>query len=131
MIGTDPHDTFENAISGPALARTYGTEAKDLPANHPAWIKVGKTTGRLATMLGLMNGVELVVPCGGVGAGASDYYGSHLRNMMTTYNKYANAAQQKFTPDIIPVPAEEAQVFEMYGTEGVMRDFATRDSFSR
>jgi len=64
----NPLDTFENAISGPALMRTYGKDARELPANHPAWKIVGESAGRLSTILGVMNGVELVVPCGGAGS---------------------------------------------------------------
>lgn len=126
LLSSDPQDTFENRISGTALARTYGKDARELPADHSAWKQVGESTGRLATILGIMNGVELVVPCGGVGAGASDNYGPHLRDMLDACRKYGNGAQKLFLPQIIPVPRADAQVFEMFGGEGVMRDFSTR-----
>lgn len=72
--------------------------------------------------------VELVVPCGGVGAGASDKYGPHLRDMIDTYREYGNGAQKLFLPEIVLVPQEDAQIFEMFGGEGVMRDFTTRSA---
>jgi predicted NBD/HSP70 family sugar kinase len=126
LLSGDPVDTFENAVSGPALKRVYGKDARDLPASHPAWKKVGESAGRLSTILGVMNGVELVVPCGGIGAGASDKYGPHLRSMIDTYREHGNGPQKLFLPEIIPVPQADAQIFEMFGGEGVMRDFATR-----
>lgn len=126
VLSADPFDTFENAISGPALTRLYGMDPREMPASHPAWIRVGEVAGRMATLLGIMNGVNLVVPCGGVGAGASDLYRPHLQSMIKAYNLYGNGAQKLFQPEIIPVPSKDAQVFEMYGGEGVMRDFSTR-----
>jgi len=128
LLSADPVDTFENAVSGPALARTYGEDARELSPDHPAWKKVGEFAGRLATILGVMNGVELVVLCGGVGAGASDNYGPHLRSMIDTYREYGNGPQKLFLPEIVPVPQADAQVFEMFGGEGVMRDFITRSA---
>ncbi len=128
ILSADPVDTFENAVSGPALTRTYGKDARELPPNHPAWKRVGESVGRLSTILGLMNGVELVVPCGGIGAGASDNYGPHLRDMIDTYREYGNGPQKLFLPEIVPVPQADAQVFEMFGGEGVIRDFATRSA---
>lgn len=122
----DPFDTYENAVSGTALARMYGTDTRELPTGHPAWKRVGEVAGRLATMLGLMNGVELVVPCGGVGAGASEKYEPHLRSMVEAYREYGNGPQKLFLPKIVPVSSAEAQIFELLGGVGVMRDFSTR-----
>jgi len=72
-----------------------------------------------------MAGVELVVPTGGVGAGASDKYGPHLTAFIERYLEVANAPQRKFMPKIVLVPSDEAAHFEMYGAEGVMRDHVT------
>ncbi len=126
VLSADPYDSVENAVSGRALERIYGMDARDLPADHPAWKRVGETAGQLATMLGLMNGVELVVPTGGVGAGASEKYVAHLRRMIEAYGQHCNATQRLLLPAIDLVPSSESQIFEMYGGEGVMRDFSTR-----
>lgn len=128
LLSGDPLDTFENAVSGPALARTYGKDARELPSSHPAWKKVGESVGRMATILGVMNGAGLVVPCGGVGAGGSDSYSTHLRSMIDTYREYGNGTQKLFLPEIVPVPQADAQIFELFGAEGVMRDFTTRNA---
>lgn len=123
--GEDPTETYETTLSGPAIERRFG-DARQIPADHPIWRKVGGATARLATTLSLMHGAQLVVPCGGVGGGASDKYGPHLDEIMETYGRFGNGPQRKFAPEIEPVPADEAQIFELYGGAGVMRDFETR-----
>lgn len=127
LLSSDPFDTFENTVSGPALARAYGKDARELAADHPAWKRVGEVAGQLATTLGVMNSVELVVPCGGVGAGASDNYLPHLLKMIDNYRQYGNGTQKLFLPEIIPVPSADSQIFELFGGEGVVRDFSTRN----
>jgi predicted NBD/HSP70 family sugar kinase len=126
-FSADPRDTVENDVSGPALARRYGEDARQFSASHPAWRRVGESVGRLSVLMGVMSKVDLVVPCGGVGAGASEKYEPHLRSMVTTFNEYGNGPQKLFMPEIIPVPSQDAQVFEMFGGEGVMRDYMTRN----
>jgi predicted NBD/HSP70 family sugar kinase len=125
-LTSDPYDTFENAVSGTAIAKTYGSDPTLLPVDHPAWAKVGDSAARLSSILGLMNGVELVVPCGGVGSGAWNSYSPHLLATLRNYREHGNGAQKQFLPEVIPVPTSDAQVFEMFGAEGVMRDFVTR-----
>lgn len=122
----DPRDTFENRVSGPALEKTYDRDARELAADHPAWKKVGETVGRMSCVLGLMNGVELVVPCGGVGGGASDKYEPHMRAMLDAFREYGNGAQKLFLPYVVPVPSAEAQIFELHGGAGIIRDLRTR-----
>ncbi len=124
-LSLDPDDTFENQVSGPALAKEYGVEAQDIPSGHPAWERVSNAVARMAITLGVMNGVELVVPCGGVGSGASEKFFPQLRAQLADYRKVANETQKLFLPQIIPVPSSDAQVFELFGGEGVMRDFKT------
>jgi len=126
LLSDDPIDTFENLVSGPALERAYGTDARELAADHPAWKRVGVTVGKLSIMLGLMNGVEFIVPCGGVGAGAADKYWPYMTNLIKTTKLYGNKAQRLFVPNIMAPRPEEAQTFEMFGGEAVMRDFLTR-----
>lgn len=126
MLSSDPTDTFENNLSGPALAEYYGKDARDLPHGHPAWQIVGTAVGRLSCILGLMNGADLVVPCGGIGAGASDKYRRHLSDMLLSYLEHCNGAQKLLLPKIVPVMNADAQIFELFGGEGVMRDAMTR-----
>lgn len=126
-LGADPTRTFESFVSGPALERDYGLSAQDLPVDHPAWKRVGETIGQMTTLLGVMNGVGLVVPCGGVGSGGSTKYEPHLRAVMDTYEAYSNGTQKLFMPKIAVVPIDDAQTFELYGGEGVVRDFNTRE----
>ncbi len=121
----DPFDTFERRYAGPALAATYNCDPREMATNHPAWQAIGVAAGRMAATMGLMNNVELVVPVGGVGAGASDKYGRHLDEFMATYREYGNGPQKLFAPEIAFVAPSESQVFEMYGAEGVMRDYLT------
>jgi predicted NBD/HSP70 family sugar kinase len=130
-LSADPTDTFENAVSGTALARVaiaggFGEDSRYLPPTHPAWRRTGETVGRMANLLGPMLGVELVVPCGGVGSGAYAEYGPHLDALFETYKEFGNATQILFMPEIVPVPKSDRQVFEMYGGEGVIRDIQTR-----
>jgi hypothetical protein len=123
---SDPYDTYEQRISGPALERTYGMKPKHMKPEHPAWRKVGTEMGQLAVTLGLTTGADLVVPCGGVGAGASGNYGPHLADTMHTFREYGNGPQKQLLPEVIPVPSADAQTFELYGAEGIMRDAFTR-----
>jgi predicted NBD/HSP70 family sugar kinase len=122
-LSADPFDTFEARYAGPAMARTYDMDPRDMPADHPAWQAVGVAAGRMATTMGLMNGVELVVPTGGVGAGASDKYGPHLERFMATYREYGNGPQKLFAPEVAFVDPSMSQEFEMFGAEGVVRDY--------
>lgn len=126
MLSDDPFDTIENTVSGPALLRQYGKSPEDLNSKHPAWDKIEGFIGRLALQLGLGYGVELVVPTGGIGAGASEKYRLGLRELLENIATYGNATQQLFLPDVRLVHPTEAQVFELFGAEGVMRDFTTR-----
>lgn len=126
ILSNDPKHTIENTVSGTALEHTYKERPEDLPADHPAWEKVGGEVGRMTMLLGLMNGVDLVVPCGGVGGGASNKYTPHLRAFMEACRKYGNEAQIQCAPKIIPVSPSNAQIFELFGGQGVIRDFATR-----
>jgi predicted NBD/HSP70 family sugar kinase len=125
LLSTNPFDSFEGRYSGPGMKRRYGRDPEDLPASHPAWPEEGDAIGRLALTLGLMNEVELVVPTGGVGAGASSKLREHLRRFTDTIVKQGNGPQNLFMPDIQLVPPAEAKKFEMYGAEGVMRDRLT------
>jgi predicted NBD/HSP70 family sugar kinase len=127
VLSTDnPIATYEKYYGGPAIQRLFQRSPKDMTAEHPGWHHVGHGIGRMATLLSLMNGVELVVPCGGVGAGGSEKYMPHLEEFMEQYLKNANTAQKMLTPEIIPVAPENDQSFEMFGAEGVMRDYLTR-----
>jgi len=126
LIGDDADDTYENTASGTALETRYGIEPKDIPPDHQAWKLVGKMIGRMATTLSQMHGAELVVTTGGVGANSSDKYNSHLDEFMRRYDKLANGTQKTFRPDIKPVSPRDAQIFELYGAEGIMKDFMTR-----
>ncbi|MGF7228552.1 MAG: hypothetical protein ACQR33_01055 [Candidatus Saccharibacteria bacterium] len=126
LLSDDPFDRFEDSFSGPGLERRYHANSRDLPADHPAWRGVGRAVGRLSTTMSIMSGVDLIVPCGGVGSGASEKYAPHLEDFMDSYRKFGNGPQQLFAPEIIPVPPEDCQVFEMFGAEGVVRDFLSR-----
>ena len=126
LLSDNPADTFENLVSGPSLERDYKANPEELPNGHMAWRRVGSVTGRLATMLGMMNGAELVVPCGGVGSGASEKYWPYLEEVIQYYVERGNRTQRLFLPEIFPVPASQAQTFELFGGEPVMRDFLTR-----
>ena len=79
MLSGDAADRFEDRYSGPGMENRYGMSPEDIPAGDPAWAEEGTVAGRLALTMGLMNGVELVVPTGGVGAGASHKLEPHIR----------------------------------------------------
>lgn len=131
MLSGDPEDTFENAVSGTALAKIavaegFGEDSRYLPDDHPAWKRTGEAVMQMSNILGLMLGAELVVPCGGIGSGAQNEYGPHLSDLLEIYAARCSATQGLLKPEIIPVPRADRQVFEMYGGEGVMRDAYTR-----
>lgn len=125
LLVADPTDTFEARYSGPGMKQRYGRSPEDIPATYVVWEEEGDAIGRLALTLGLMNGVELVVPTGGVGAGASDKLKSHLERFALTVQESGNGPQKLFMPEIKLVPPDEATEFEMYGGEGVMREHLT------
>jgi predicted NBD/HSP70 family sugar kinase len=122
LLSGDPADRFEDRYSGPGLEKRFKFKPEDLPATHPAWIEEGVAIGRLAMTLGLMSGVELVVPTGGIGAGASNKYGPHLERFLETYSSVGNGPQKAFIPQVLLVPPSDTEAFEMYGAEGVMRE---------
>jgi predicted NBD/HSP70 family sugar kinase len=125
-MSDDPFDRFEDAYCGPGIERRYGMPASALPEEHPAWIREGKAIAKMSLLLGLMNGVELVVPTGGVGVGASEKYGPYALGQMHDYWKHGNGPQKKFAPEVLLVPPDMCQEFEMYGAEGAMLDHLTR-----
>lgn len=128
LRSADPQDTWENFIAGPALQRRYGgTEPRAMPADHLAWREVGQSAAILALNLGLVNHAELVVPTGGVGAGAARKYEEHLKNVLDHVRQSGNETQRHLLPQVEFVSPPEAHEFEMYGAVGVMRDFMTRD----
>lgn len=126
FTGYDPRQTYETTISGPALMRRYGVDPRELPANHSAWLKVGEKAGQLVMTLGLMQGVQLVVPTGGVGAGSSDKYKRHLDELLRNVERDGNGAQNLFLPNVVTIPPQEAQTFELHGAVSVMRDVLSR-----
>lgn len=125
QLSEDATDTYENNISGPALTRDFRRDPKELMASHPAWEKVGTRMAMMATTLGIMNGVELVVPCGGIGAGAISKYKDHLDRTMLNYRRLGNSTQVKFAPEVLTIDPAESDIFEMYGGEAIMRDYLT------
>ncbi|HSD55810.1 MAG TPA: hypothetical protein VLA92_01515 [Candidatus Saccharimonadales bacterium] len=46
--------------------------------------------------------------------------------MLASYREFGNGPQQRFVPEVVPVPASDAQIFELFGAEGIMRDHLTR-----
>jgi len=130
-LSADPADTFENAVSGTALARIanargFGEDSRSIPKDHHAWRSTGEMVGQMSTILGFMLGADLVVPCGGIGSGAQSEYDPHLQNMLDAFETYGSATQRLLMPNIMPVPREDRQVFELFGGESVMRDIYTR-----
>lgn len=123
ILGNEPWETHENWVSGTAIEHEFGIKPEDLPADHHVWNRVGTRVGQMASLLGLMNGANLVVPCGGVGAGGSNYYKASLDYTIKAINQRGNAAQRALLPEIVPVPQADAQTFELRGGESVMRDF--------
>ena len=123
--GDADFETFEEKYSGPGIEARFGIPATDMPGDHPAWIEQGAAAANLSMTLGIMSGVELVVPTGGLGIGASDKYGKHLRDFIRDYENAANNTQKKFIPEIVLLPPNQASEFEIYGAEGAMRDHMT------
>jgi|GEM_PF-1454390 len=126
LRSANPLDTWENFASGNALARRYGSDPRTLPIAHPAWRDVGQTAAIMTLNLGLVNRAELVVPTGGVGAGASNMYRQDLENVFREIRRFGNQTQRHLLPEIDFMPRTECDVFEMFGAEGVMHDFMTR-----
>lgn len=122
VLGEAPNESFENTYSGTAIKAATGEDAANLLPNHPIWQKLGRGVGKLATMMSLVSGAELVVPSGGVGVLRYEDYQASLREFMAQYATFGSKAQKAFVPEIKPVPKDLAQSFEMYGAEGVMLD---------
>jgi predicted NBD/HSP70 family sugar kinase len=125
-MSDDPYDRFEDVYSGKGIDKRYNQRAEKLPPGHPAWRTEGSAVGRMSVMLALLNGVELVVPTGGVGIGASDRFGPHAQEFLKTYREYGNGPQKKFAPELRLVPPTMSQEFEMYGAAGVILDHSNR-----
>ncbi len=119
--------SFEDLISGPALKKRFGIEPKDLPLTSPAWEEVGVIIGRLASILGLMLGVDVVVPTGSVGVKSFDKYWPYLHEFNAKIKSLGNINQEKFMPEFVDIEPEIADEFELLGGEGVMRDHQSRN----
>lgn len=128
IIDTDTLDSFDSRYSGPGIEKRYGMNTKSLPAGHQAWKEVGEAAGTLAMTLGLVNAVDLVVPTGGVGAGASDKLQAPLNDFMNKVRNHGNSTQKLFAPEIMYVDPKEAHIFEMYGGESVIREHLATQS---
>lgn len=82
---------------------------------------------RVAARLGVPIGNTLIVLCGGgVAAGASDKIREPFEAIMREYETHGNGPQRTFLPEVRMVPPGDAQVFEMFGAEPIMRDILTR-----
>lgn len=121
--------SFEQLYAGPSLEERHGyASAADIPIGHRAWQEVAGAIFKLSTDLGQDNGVDLVVVCGGVGGGGSTKYGSALKGLLDNFiiadDKDVNKVRKNLLPDIIPIKGGDYhKQFEMYGAEGVMRDY--------
>lgn len=130
--GKFPGDTPEKRISGPALERQTGLKPQDIPWDHKVWEYFGRELGECALTLGAIVEVDLIVPTGGVGMGASDKYREHLQKYLdyvSDASRTDNPTQQRYLPEvkyINPDDYQGGQTFEMYGAEGVVRDHSSR-----
>lgn len=124
------YTSYEQWAAGPMLKDRYkGVDPADIPFNSQAWRDVSVTAVRIASTFGLLFDVDLLVPCGGVGAGAAHKYGRLLKAEVAEFMRLAKAEgkngnkvkQDKF-PKIVPAPKELVDEFEMYGADGVMRE---------
>lgn len=125
-VSANPRVSFEGMFSGPAIRNRYGSRPPDLGRDHPVWRELGTNIGRLAMTLGMMHGVTLVVPTGGVAAGASESYRPHLEWFMEEFAESGNSLQRRLTPEVAFMNPADCQTFEMYGAEGVMTDYLTQ-----
>lgn len=127
-LSDDPTDTLERAIQGSALRRKTGMNPKDIPSDHPIWEDFAVLVGRGIMTLAVMHGPKLVVPTGGVGAGASDKYKDLLLKNMTRLDHVADLPkpQKVLKPEIGFVDPRNSHEFELHGGPGVMLDFVTR-----
>lgn len=126
LVGLQLHETLENMASGPAIKRMTGYNAEDLPADHPYWRTVALCMRAGIVNLGLMFKAELVVPTGGVGAGASDKYGPHLQEAIAEVATVGNKAQRFFLPKVKLIDPNDAHYFELHGGPGIRLDRLTR-----
>jgi predicted NBD/HSP70 family sugar kinase len=116
--GIESRRTIEDTISGTAIAQRFGNPER-LPHYHPAWYEVGRSIGFVATTLGVLLDVDLIVPTGGVGAGAASKYRDHLEMYLRESQGMGNVIQVARLPRIDYIPVEEAHFFELFGAAGV------------
>lgn len=121
----DDFTTIEDSVSGTAITKRTGKSPEVLPPQHKIWEDVGQSIGHAAIMLSMLVGTELIVTTGGVGSGAYDKYSPHLQRWLDNYIKSSIQTQREYLPVILPVSADETQVFELYGAFGVAADFAS------
>lgn len=128
VLGEDPRETFENTYSGSAIEASTGMKPEKLPADHPVWDSLGRGVGKLATLMSLVSGAELVVPSGSVGVHRFQDYRDAMLRFMEQYNRYGSPAQQAFEPLIQPVPTAIADEYELFGAEGVILDALSQEA---
>jgi hypothetical protein len=124
--GNDPKITIEQTISGPALEKAYGISPEYLGVGSKAWKIVGKTLARLTISLGCTNGIDLIVPTGGVGAGASVKYDSHFYKYLERFVDVEGddrTIREQLVPRTELIHPDLAQQFELNGAIGVVRAY--------
>lgn len=125
MFGDDPRDTPENRWSGNAINKLYG-DPKALSEGHIAWATVARGVQFGRSVLGAMNGVEVVVPTGGIGIGAVNKYSQLLDTADELVDLFGNGTQKHTMPELRFVPAARCDEFEVDGAEGVMLDYISQ-----
>lgn len=125
VLTTSSMVTLETTYSGPALQKRAKADPAELPITAEAWISEGQGIGQAMLNLGLMRGPDLVVPTGGIGAGASAKYERGLNLFIRQLHRHGNAAQKMLFPQFKLLDPAECDSFEMHGAEGVMRAHLT------
>jgi predicted NBD/HSP70 family sugar kinase len=123
------YTSYEQWVAGGVLKDRYSVDPENLPFNSEAFKDISVTAVRIASTLGLLLDLKLLVPCGGVGIGTAGKYAPFLKaeiaEFMEQAKKEGSKVKQDYFPEIVPAPKEFLKDFEMYGAEGVMREHLT------
>ena len=140
----DTGETYEQRYSGTGIKTRRALRDPDLSklsASDTIWQEEGRGIGNIISLLGLIRGVDLVVPTGGIGALGREKWAPHMEryledkiNGSPRAGKPFNKTQIDALPAIQYVPLDgtiDPHFFELLGGIGVVRESLLKQHLAR
>lgn len=126
-----PEQTYERAVSGPALEERTGKSIKELDqSGDKIWQEVAHDMGNLALLFAINGGAQLVVVSGGNAIKAQRHIKDEMQRMLNKFAESSNPMADK-VPDLRFVPRDLEDTYEMYGARGAVVSHLARRAVNR